>query len=311
MCSRISHGVTVSAKRYRVRPLGGAPGSCSGRLGSDLLCVAAIGGDYRSRDQLRLRIPLAGAHERKIQQLQTAPRGGHHLHSLAFRSGVARNDLQCNARMIIIVLRMIAEPLGGLRTHVHVLARAVLHEGFQQRACQVSGHALNGEAGRGDYLASESFALMNHIQSMSDCTSRIALEVVARYARAQRERMTVMAAAAQSAAAESCAHELLPGVFADAIDPGTGNLRRSPPRTADRSPACLSNYRARLRGAVPDTFSPIRLHRVKFGCTSVLLTSLRVSAIVFRAGRKSRLLRLLVLALATIRLGSGAHPYDR
>lgn len=152
MCSRISHGVTVSAKRYRVRPLGGAPGSCSGRLGSDLLCVAAIGGDSRSRDQLRLRIPLAGAHERKIQQLQTAPRGGHHLHSLAFRSGVARNDLQCNARMIIIVLRMIAESLGGLRTHVHVLARAVLHEGFQQRACQVSGHALNGEAGRGDYL---------------------------------------------------------------------------------------------------------------------------------------------------------------
>ena len=99
-------------------------------------------------------------------------RGGHHRHSLALRSGVARNDLQCNARMIIIVLRMIAESLGGLRTHVHVLARAVLHEGFQQRACQVSGHALNGEAGRGDYLARESFALMNHIQSMSDCTSR-------------------------------------------------------------------------------------------------------------------------------------------
>lgn len=50
-------------------------------------------------------------------------------------------------------------------------------------------------------------------------------------------------------------------------------------------------------------FTCTQLHRVKFGCAPVLLTLLGALAIAFRAGRKSRLLRMLVLAFPTRRLG--------
>src|SRR6266853_467325 len=106
----------------------------------------------RRRHFLRRGVCLVTRKQCLAEELNAAFGRQHDAHLHAIGGRVALDDLHGDLRMHVVVVRVLAEPLGGLRAHLDARTAPVRLEAGEDLARDVPGNSLDGEARRGDCL---------------------------------------------------------------------------------------------------------------------------------------------------------------
>src|SRR6266705_4496119 len=147
LLSHFAPGATAAGAEAAIRkgdePCGGAA------------IAAPIGGTLvgsRRRTCLRRGVCLVTRKQCLAEELNAALGRQHDAHLRAFGGRIALDDLHRNLRMHVVVVRVLTEPLGGLRAHVDTLSAPVRLEAGAYFARDVPGNAFDREARRGNRL---------------------------------------------------------------------------------------------------------------------------------------------------------------